>query len=167
MRAAQGSSSRSRPSRFAVNSELKKLIPVRLPPGRARLATRPPDRVLGGNKGDRDRRGCRLDSDGRDGCARGDYSDPSVNQFGRQFRQSIVLVLGETVDDCYVLALHIADFLETKAEFVQTVRHRARRSGIRQPNHRQRALLPAHHDRPNGDRSCNCFDEIASSHCLP
>src|SRR6516165_7140553 len=40
-RAALGTSSRSSSSRFATNSELKKLIPVRLPPGRARLATRP------------------------------------------------------------------------------------------------------------------------------
>jgi len=71
-------------------------------PGEAGDKTEP-DRVLGGNKGDRDRRGCRLGSDRGGRCARGDYSDPSANQFGRQFRQSIVLVLGETVDYCYVL----------------------------------------------------------------
>ena len=71
-----------------------------------------PDRVLGSNKGDRDRRGCRLGSGRRSGRARGDYGDLSANQFGRQLRQSIVLVLGEAVDDCYVLALHIADILE-------------------------------------------------------
>ena len=40
-RVAAGTSSRSSPSRFAANSVLKKLTPVRLPPGRARLATRP------------------------------------------------------------------------------------------------------------------------------
>ena len=40
-RAAPGTSSRRSSSRFAANSPLKKLIPVRLPPGRARLATRP------------------------------------------------------------------------------------------------------------------------------
>jgi hypothetical protein len=33
--------SRSSPSRFAVSSAMKKLIPVALPPGWARLATRP------------------------------------------------------------------------------------------------------------------------------
>ena len=64
-----------------------------------------PDRVLGGNKGDRDRRGCRLGSGRRGGGARGDYGDLSANQFGRQLRQSIVFVLGEAVNDCYVLAL--------------------------------------------------------------
>ena len=41
MRVALGTSSRSRSSRFAPTSPLKKLIPVRLPPGRAMLATRP------------------------------------------------------------------------------------------------------------------------------
>jgi hypothetical protein len=40
-RAALGASSRGSSSRFATNSELKKLIPVRFPPGRVRLARRP------------------------------------------------------------------------------------------------------------------------------
>ena len=40
-RVAVGTSSRRSSSRFAANSPAKKLIPVRLPPGRARLATRP------------------------------------------------------------------------------------------------------------------------------
>jgi hypothetical protein len=41
IRAAPGTSSRRSSSRFAANSIVKALIPVRLPPGRARLATRP------------------------------------------------------------------------------------------------------------------------------
>src|SRR5262249_8322282 len=40
-RSADGTNSRRSNSRFAVNSALKKLVPVRLPPGRARLATSP------------------------------------------------------------------------------------------------------------------------------
>ena len=40
-RIAAGTSSRRSSSRFATNSPIKKLTPVRLPPGRARLATRP------------------------------------------------------------------------------------------------------------------------------
>ena len=72
-------------------------------PGEAGDKTQP-DRVLGGNKGDRDRRGCRLGHGRRGDRARCDYGDLSANQFGRQLRQSIVLVLGEAVDDCYVLA---------------------------------------------------------------
>jgi hypothetical protein len=46
-RTARGSSSCSRSSRFAANSPMKKLIPVMLPPGRARLATRPAARAIG------------------------------------------------------------------------------------------------------------------------
>src|SRR5262245_63233876 len=89
-------------------------------PGEAGNKTEP-DRVLGGNKGDWDRRGCRLSSRRPGARARGDYSDPSANQFGGQFRQSSVLVLGEAVDDCYVLALHIANLLEALAKCTQTV----------------------------------------------
>jgi hypothetical protein len=40
-RVAMGANSRKRFSRFAATSPLKELIPVRLPPGRARLATKP------------------------------------------------------------------------------------------------------------------------------
>ena len=41
MRAVAGMSSRRSSRRFATSSALKILMPVRLPPGRARLATRP------------------------------------------------------------------------------------------------------------------------------
>jgi hypothetical protein len=41
IRAARGKSSRSSPNRFAPSSAVKKFTPVVLPPGRARLATRP------------------------------------------------------------------------------------------------------------------------------
>ena len=41
MRAAPGTNSRNSPSRLAARSAAKKLTPVRLPPGRAKLATRP------------------------------------------------------------------------------------------------------------------------------
>ena len=41
IRLAPGTSSNKSSSRFAANSPARKLIPVRLPPGRARLATRP------------------------------------------------------------------------------------------------------------------------------
>ena len=40
-RAARGSKSRTSPSRLAASSELKVVMPVMLPPGRLRLATRP------------------------------------------------------------------------------------------------------------------------------
>src|SRR6516165_2783858 len=132
-------------------------------PGEAGDKTKP-DRVFGGNEGDRDGRGCRLDSGRRGGRARGDYSDLSANQFGRQLRQSIVLVLGETVDDCYVLALHIADLFEAQAECAQTVRHHVRRSGVEQPDYRHCRLLRARRERPRGRRAAEDRDELAPPH---
>src|SRR5215831_7911252 len=56
-RAAAGSRSRKSPRRFATTSAVKKLIPVALPPGRARLATRP-SLTFGDAENDRDRPGC-------------------------------------------------------------------------------------------------------------
>jgi len=41
IRLAAGTSSRRTPSRFVTTSPVKKLMPVALPPGCARLATRP------------------------------------------------------------------------------------------------------------------------------
>src|SRR6516225_45153 len=134
-------------------------------PGEAGDKTKP-DRVFGGNEGDRDGRGCRLGSGRRGGRARGDYSDLSANQFGRQLRQSIVLVLGEAVDDRYVLALHIADVFEAQAECPQTVCHRVRRSGVEQPDHWHRRLLRARRKRPHGRRAAEQRDELASLHSI-
>src|SRR5215510_14071461 len=131
-------------------------------PGEAGDKTEP-DRVLGRNKGDRDRRGCRLGSGRRGGRARDDYGDLSANQFSRQLRQSIVLVLGEAVDDYYVLALHMADVFEAQAECAQTVRHRVRRSGVKEPNHRHRRLLRIRRERPRG-RAAKQRDELAALH---
>src|SRR5215469_872073 len=125
-----------------------------------------PDRVLGGNKGDRDRRGCRLGSGRRGGRARGYYGDLSANQFSRQLRQSLVLVLGEAVDDCYVLALHIADVFEAQAECAQTVRHRVRRPGVKEPDHRRRRPLRACRKRPRSHRAAEQRDEIAPFHSI-
>src|SRR5215472_9652180 len=133
-------------------------------PGEAGDKTEP-DRVLGGNKGDRDRRGCRLGSGRRGGRTRGDYGDLSANKFGRQLRQSIVLVLGGAVDDCYVLALHIADVFEAQAECAQTVGHRGRRSGVEQPNHRHCWLLRARRERPRR-RAAEQRDELAAAHSI-
>src|SRR5215475_3534975 len=145
----------------------KKIDPsqVAARPGEAGDKTEP-DWVLGGNKGDRDRRGCRLGSGRRGGRTRGDYGDLSANQFGRQLRQSIVLVLGEAVDDCYVLALHIADVFEAQAECAQTVRHRVRRSGVEQPDYWHRRLLRARRERPCGGRAAEQRDEIAAFHSI-
>src|SRR5262249_19623355 len=87
-----------------------------------------------------------------------------ANSFGPQLRQSIVLVLGEAVDDCYVLAFNIADVLEVQAECAQTVRHRVRRSGVREPNHRHRRLLRIRRERPRRSRAAEQRDGFAPLH---
>src|SRR5262245_5720134 len=94
-RAARGKSSCNSSNCFATNSALKKLMPVRLPPGRGRLVTRP---SRTGSSGTMKRIGIVVVAALAAGAAvvaRGDYGDLSANKFGRQFRQSIVLVLGE------------------------------------------------------------------------
>ena len=109
-RATPGTSSRKNASRFAPSSALTKLAPVRLPPGRARLATSPSlDRVFADNEDDWDRLGCRL---GRERAARGRRESrlPSADQFDRQRWQPVELTLGPAVFNRHVLALDITGF---------------------------------------------------------
>ena len=132
-RAAAGTSSRSSSSRFAANSRIEKIdtCQVAARPGEAGDETKP-DRVFADGEDDGDRRGCRLGRQRRIGTSgRGDHGDLSANQFGRQRRQSIDLILGPAVFDRHVLALDIAGVFEALAECAQTVRDRVRRSGGR------------------------------------
>jgi hypothetical protein len=91
-RVAAGTISRNSSSRFAV-THLEKIYPVRLPPGGARLATRPsltgssPILNTMGN-----RLGCRLGLQRR-GRTNDDRNSPA-NQFGGERRQPLRLVLG-------------------------------------------------------------------------
>ena len=122
-RVAAGTSSRRSSSRFATNSAVKKLMPVRLPPGRARLATRP---SLTGSSATPKTMGivvvAALAANAAATSARGDHGNPSANQFGRQRRQPIELILGPAVFDRDVLALDIAGVFEALAKCAQTVR---------------------------------------------
>ena len=80
------------------------------------------DRVLAGNEYDRDCRCCRLGRQCNVFSGRGDHHDLAANQIGRKFRQSVVLIFGQSVNDRHVLALDIADLFEALAEPAQTVR---------------------------------------------
>ena len=56
------------------------------------------------------------------GCRASDVTKTSTvaaNQFGRQRRQSIDLILGPAVDDRHVLALDVPDFFEALAKCAQ------------------------------------------------
>ena len=80
------------------------------------------DRVFGDDEDDGDRRGCRLGRQRRSGTSgRDDHGDLPANQFGRQRRQPIDLVLGPAVFDRHVLALDIAGVFEALAKCAQTL----------------------------------------------
>src|SRR5262245_36470780 len=163
-RTAAGTSSRRSSSRFAVNSTLKKLIPVRLPPGRATLVTRP---SLTGSSETAKTTGIVAVAAL---AAGGDDSDLPANQVGRQLWKPVILALRPAVDDRHILALNVADLLQTSAPGVQTVPDHVLRSGVEKPDHRHRWLLRPHRERPHGRRPAEQRDELAASyveHGLP
>jgi hypothetical protein len=91
-----------------------------------------PDRVFGGHEYDRDCRGCRLGrklgESGRD-----DHRDLPANQFGRQRRQPLPLVLGPPVIDGNVFTLDVAGLLEALTERSQAIRISVRRLAVEDP----------------------------------
>src|SRR5262245_34992175 len=163
-RLAVGTSSRRNSSRLAANSAEKKLTPVALPPGRARLATRPSPT---GSSGTPNTIGIavvarsRRHHSGR--AERGDHLDLSANEVGCQNGQPLALVLGPAIFDREVLALNIAALFEPLAKGTQQIRIPLRRCGVEIPNHRQRCLLRARRERP---RRCAAEkrDEVAALH---
>src|SRR4029450_9750313 len=128
--------------------------------GKARHKTEP-ERVFPGEEHDGDRRGCRLGSGRRSIVGRGDYGALSADQFGRQLRQSIELILGPAVFDRPVPALDVAAILQALAKCAQTVRHPVRRSGFEKPNNRHRRLLRSRRERPRRRRAPEQRDELA------
>jgi len=102
-----------------------------LPPGRA------------------DGRGGALSRERRNGTsARSDHGDASVDQLGRQLRQSLHLIVGEAVFDRHVLALDITRILQALAESTERLAERIRRLAVKDPYDRDRHLLRARGKRP-------------------
>ena len=134
MRAAAGTSSRSSSSRFAANSSLRKLIAgqVAARPGEARDKTKP-DRVVADEKTIGIVVVAALAANAECGRQPRRSRRPAANQFGRQRRQPIALILGPAVFDRHVLAFDIAGLLQALAKCAQTVRAiRARRCRCRE-----------------------------------
>jgi hypothetical protein len=73
------------------------------------------DRIAAATENDGNGGGCRLGDQRRSGI-RGDHSDLTANQIGRQGRQSIELTFGPAIFDRDISALNVAGFLETIAE---------------------------------------------------
>src|SRR6266571_3732170 len=113
---APGNSSRASSSRFGPTSTFQLVTPVRLPPGRFRLAPRP--NWIG--------------------------SPLVLNQLGRQRRQSVILAPGPAILDRHVAALDITSFVEALAESGHHGCVYLRRPTIEEPDHRRCWLLRPH-----------------------
>src|SRR6516165_5222527 len=107
-RAAAGTNSRRRFSRFAPTSAVKKLIPVALPPGRERLATRP---SLTGSSLTAKTIGivevAALAANTASGAM-------AAIQIIRECSQTVIVTLCPAINDNHVLAFDIAGLLQTE-----------------------------------------------------
>ena len=97
-------------------------------------------------------------------AGRGDHGDLAANQFGRQRRQSIHLILGPAVFDRYVLALDVAALLQALAECAQTVRAASGDAEWRNPITGIARLLRARRERPRRRRAAEKPNELTSPH---
>jgi hypothetical protein len=121
---------------------------VAVRPGEAGDKTKP-DRILGGTEDNGNRGGCRLGRERRGAGACNDHCDLPTNQFGRQRRQPIDLIVGPAIFDGHVLALNKARVFQALAERTQAVRLSVRRCGVKKPDHRYRRLLRTRRERPS------------------
>ncbi len=141
---AWGTSSESSSSRLGISSVAMMLTPVRLPPGRARLATRPARPGRRRRKDDRDRRGrvfCRQCR--RSAAAGRDHVDLAADEIGGQCGQPIIVALRPAVFDRHVLSLDIAGFAQSLAERGHNGAYGAGRPAAEEADHRHRLLLRA------------------------
>ena len=111
------------------------------------------DRIGGCVKGDRDRRACRLGGQRGGGAASRNHVDPTLNQIGRQCRQSIVVAVAPAIFDGHIAPLHKTYRAQALAEPRQLVRHRLGRAAGQEPDHRHRRPLRAHRERPSRRRA--------------
>src|SRR6476646_5007098 len=147
---ALGTSSRSSASFFTSSSDVNRLAPVTLPPGRLRLATRP---TLTGKslpeKNDRNRRRRGLGRERRAVAAcRDDHRHLTADQIDRHCRQSIKLSLRPAEFDRHILALDIASFVQTLTERRDNRCRLARGPAAEEPDHWHRRLLRTRRKRP-------------------
>ena len=128
-------------SRFAVNSPTAKLTPVRLPPGRARLATRPS--LVGSSPTTKTMGVVVLAAF----AANAAVAPPFVAITATRRRTSSAASTGSRSNSPSrpavfdLLALDIAGVFQALSKGAQLVRHGVRRSGIEESNHRHRRLL--------------------------
>ena len=73
----------------------------------------------------------------------------TLNQLGRQCRQSMVVSLRPAQFYLQVLTFGVADLIQAFAKCVQQMRERRARSGAQKPDHRRRCLLRAQSEGPS------------------
>ena len=134
---------------MATTSPAKKLIPVALPPGCAKLATRP---SLTGSSPTWKTIGivavAALAAERSGGVAGGDDSNTAADEISHERRQTIVAALQPVVLDRHVLALEIAGFLEALTKRGTILRRAFRRAGVDYSHHRHSRLLRTRRERP-------------------
>ena len=130
IRVAEGTSSRSSSSRFEVNSTFKKLIPVRLPPGRARLATSP---SFTGSSAIAKTIGivevASLRGERANDSFRSNHGHWPADQFGDERGQPIDLILGEAIRNRHVLTFDVTESPSGPGEMHGNGRRRRRAIG--------------------------------------
>src|SRR5215470_10433945 len=167
IRLAAGTSSCSSPNSFAANSARGKLMPVALPPGRAKLTTRP--RATGSSVTLKTigmvavvRRQGRCGASASD-----DQGDLAADQLGRHRRQPIVLTLGEAIFDRCVAPHDVTGFGQTLAKNSHGLRARGSRASAEISYHRHLRLLRPRRARPcRGGGGAEQREECAAPHSI-
>src|SRR5262245_48083841 len=164
-RTAFGTSSRNSPNRLARTSEVKKLMPVALPPGRARLATRPcatgsplTPKAIG------IRRGRSFGRKRRRIANRSDNADATADEVGHERRQAVVLAAEPAVLDGHVLALYVAGFGEAFTERACMAGGAIERPTADKADHRHCLLLRARREWPRRRCAADERHELAPLH---
>ena len=113
---AVGITSCSSSSRFGPISTFKAVMPVTLPPGWFRLGDKPNlDRVAPYREDNRNGCSSRFSRHCRRSSAGGrNHVHLTVNQFGRQSRQSIVMTFRPAIFDRHILALDISCLFQSQ-----------------------------------------------------
>src|SRR5262249_13431239 len=84
---------------------------------------------------------------------RGDDGDVTVNQIGRERRQSVVLTFRPAILDCHVLTFGEPALPEALTECCQRIGGLAWRAAAEEANHGHRRLLRSRSERPHGSRA--------------
>ena len=167
IRAAFGTSSCRSPSRLATSSWTKKLMPVALPPGRLKLATRP---SLTGSSPMPKTIGIVV---GRSFCGKRSGVLPGVAITATRRWTKSAMSAGRrsywpsspVVFHRHVLAFDITGFVEALAERTSNAPRVLGRAAVDEPDHRHRRLLRPRRQRPRR-RAAEQRDELAPPHSI-